>query len=224
MQETQETQVWSLGWEDPLEKNTATHSSIPAWRIPWTEEPGGLQSMGLQRVGQDWTDWAPTYTHSRDKMLLVPKGEKDLGRNTPQRKHGLSQEARDQDLSFILREMGSHWQVWRVYERRDVPAWVLGNTISRTSEGSKAQGTLFNILWQPGWEGSLGENGYLYTFGWVPSLFTYTHPPCCVLLPPWHLSPSVKLYSHVFLVYCLFPSLDCELHRLSDPGIQLLFP
>ena len=44
----QETQVHSLGWEDPLEKGMATHSSILAWRIPWTEEPGGLQSMGLQ--------------------------------------------------------------------------------------------------------------------------------------------------------------------------------
>ena len=44
----QEIQVQSLGWEDPLEKGMATHSSILAWRIPWTEEPGGLQSMGLQ--------------------------------------------------------------------------------------------------------------------------------------------------------------------------------
>ena len=49
----QETWVQSLGWEDPLEKGKATHSSILAWRIPWTEEPGGLQSMGLQRVGHD---------------------------------------------------------------------------------------------------------------------------------------------------------------------------
>ena len=46
----QGTQVQSLSWEDPLEKGMATHSSILAWRIPWTEEPGGLQSMGLQRV------------------------------------------------------------------------------------------------------------------------------------------------------------------------------
>ena len=49
----QETQVRSLGWEDPLEKGMATHSSIPAWKIPWTDEPGGLQSMRLQRVGHD---------------------------------------------------------------------------------------------------------------------------------------------------------------------------
>ena len=46
MQEMQDTQVRSLGWEDPLEKGMATHSSILAWRIPWTEDPGGLQSMG----------------------------------------------------------------------------------------------------------------------------------------------------------------------------------
>ena len=49
----QETQVQSLGWEDPMEEGMSTHYSILAWRIPWTEEPGGLQSMGSQRVGYD---------------------------------------------------------------------------------------------------------------------------------------------------------------------------
>ena len=49
----QETQAQSLGWEDPLEKGMATHSSILAWRIPRTEEPGGLQSRGSQRLGYD---------------------------------------------------------------------------------------------------------------------------------------------------------------------------
>ena len=53
MQETQETGVSSLGLEDTLGKAMATHSSILAWRIPWTEEPGGLQSMLSQRVGHD---------------------------------------------------------------------------------------------------------------------------------------------------------------------------
>ena len=48
-----ETQVRSLGWQDPLEKEMATHSSTLAWKIPWTEEPGRLQSMGSQRVGHD---------------------------------------------------------------------------------------------------------------------------------------------------------------------------
>ena len=50
----QETQVWSLGWEDPLEEEMATHSSILVWKIPRTEEPGRLQSMVLQRVGHSW--------------------------------------------------------------------------------------------------------------------------------------------------------------------------
>ena len=53
MQETQETWVPSLGHEEPLEKEMATHLSIHAWRIPWTEEPDGLQSMGSQRVRHD---------------------------------------------------------------------------------------------------------------------------------------------------------------------------
>ena len=53
VQETQEAQVRSLGWEDPLEKEMAAYSSIPAWKIPWTEEPGGVQSMGSRRVGHD---------------------------------------------------------------------------------------------------------------------------------------------------------------------------
>ena len=58
----QETRVWFLGWEDPLEKGMANHSSILAWEIPWTERPGGLQSMGLQRVGHDWVTNA-LHTH-----------------------------------------------------------------------------------------------------------------------------------------------------------------
>ena len=49
----QETRVQSLGWEDPLEKEMAIHSRTIAWKIPWTEEPGRLQSMGSQRVGHD---------------------------------------------------------------------------------------------------------------------------------------------------------------------------
>ena len=56
----QESQVLSLGWEDPLEKGMATHSSILVWRIPWTKEPGRLQSMRSQRVRHDWGDLAST--------------------------------------------------------------------------------------------------------------------------------------------------------------------
>ena len=57
-----ETHVWSLGWEDSLKKRIATHSSILAWRIPWTEEPGRLQFMGSQRVGHDWVTNTFTFT------------------------------------------------------------------------------------------------------------------------------------------------------------------
>ena len=56
----QEVQAWSLGREDPLEKNTATHSSIPAWEIPWTEEPGKLQSIESQRVGHNLATKPPS--------------------------------------------------------------------------------------------------------------------------------------------------------------------
>ena len=64
----QETWVWSLGQEGPLEKGIATHSSIFAWRIPWTEEPGGLQSMVSQRVEHDF--FSPNVT----KLYLVSEG------------------------------------------------------------------------------------------------------------------------------------------------------
>ena len=57
----QETQVQTLGQEDSLEEGMATHSSIPAWRIPWTEEPGSLRSIGLQRVRRNWSDLAHTH-------------------------------------------------------------------------------------------------------------------------------------------------------------------
>ena len=74
----QETQVQSLGWEDPVEKEMATHSSMLAWEISWTEEPGGLCSMGLQRVRYDFvTEYTHTHTHththtSPETLLLVP--------------------------------------------------------------------------------------------------------------------------------------------------------
>ena len=65
-----ETQVWSLGWEDPPEKGMATHSSILAWRIPWTEEPGRLQSMGSQRVGHNWAANTFTFFHGINRYKL----------------------------------------------------------------------------------------------------------------------------------------------------------
>ena len=63
MQEVKKTRVWPLGQEDPLEEEMATNSSILVWRIPWTEEPGRLQFMGLQGVRHDWSDLAHTSTY-----------------------------------------------------------------------------------------------------------------------------------------------------------------
>ena len=65
MQEKQEMWVWSLSWEDPLEKEVATFSSILAWEISWTEEPGRLQSIGSWRIGHDWSDLAQKGGRSR---------------------------------------------------------------------------------------------------------------------------------------------------------------
>ena len=90
-----ETQVRSLGQEDPLEKGMATHSSILAWRIPWTEEPSRLQSKGSQRVGHDWV------------MLLYLK-------------------------------------------------WIINKDLTC--------GALVSVMWQPVWEGSLGDNGYMHMY------------------------------------------------------------
>ena len=71
MQEMQVMWVWSLGWEGPLGKETATSSSILAWKIPWTEEPDGLQSMESQRVGHDWACiHTHTHTHTHTHRFL----------------------------------------------------------------------------------------------------------------------------------------------------------
>ena len=64
MQELQDTLVWLLGLEDPLEESMATHSNIAAWRIPWTEEPDGLQSMGLQKVRHNWSELVPMHINN----------------------------------------------------------------------------------------------------------------------------------------------------------------
>ena len=79
MQKRQETQVWLLDWEDPLEEEMATHSSVIVWKTPWTEKPGGLQSMGSQRVGQDWACtrvWYPVVQYQRlsvKQTLVLPR-------------------------------------------------------------------------------------------------------------------------------------------------------
>ena len=75
----QETQVQSLGREDPLEKGMAIHSSILAWRIPWTEEPGGPQFMGLQRVGHDWVTNTTANIRSSTLAWRIPWTKEPCG-------------------------------------------------------------------------------------------------------------------------------------------------
>ena len=75
MQETEEMQIQSLDQEDPLEEGMATHSSILAWRIPWTEEPGKLQSTGSHRVGYGWNNVACTLTGGMRLIPSKPPGE-----------------------------------------------------------------------------------------------------------------------------------------------------
>ena len=65
-----ETRVQSLGWKDPLEKEMATHSSTLAWKIPWTEEPGRLQSMESQRIGHDWATSLSLALHTQITRAL----------------------------------------------------------------------------------------------------------------------------------------------------------
>ena len=71
-----ETQVWSLGQEDPLQKGMTAHSTILAWRIPWTEKSGRLQSMGMQRVGHDWATNIFTLIYpSTPTRMQPPRGQ-----------------------------------------------------------------------------------------------------------------------------------------------------
>ena len=72
--------VRSPGREDPLEEGTAIHSSVPAWRIPWTEEPGGLQPIGLQRIRHDRKNLTHTHTHFKLHSVLQHKRRLCLGK------------------------------------------------------------------------------------------------------------------------------------------------
>ena len=90
------------GWEDPLEEGMATHSSILAWEIPWTEELGGLQSMGSQRVKHNGHDWASMHAHMHaGRALTLCDGPQlqsapplpEQNRHSPQKQHGLRPQA-----------------------------------------------------------------------------------------------------------------------------------
>ena len=106
----QETWVRSLGQEDPLEKEVATHSSILAWRIPWTEEPGGLQSMGSQRVRHDW---ATSLTLLTNSMSHTPTPEARGGgrEDQPYVQEAVAARAQEglEELSHVEGQEGQQW-------------------------------------------------------------------------------------------------------------------
>ena len=111
----QETPVWSLGQEDPLEKEMATHTSIFAWRIPWTEEPGGPQFMGSQRVRHDWV----TNTHSGispSAHVTYPANPAKIGRNIAARLRTFGFISATKPHSFMQRifhiQKNEWWHCW----------------------------------------------------------------------------------------------------------------
>ena len=104
VQETQETWVWSLGQEDPLEEGITPHSSIFAWRMPRTEEPGGLQSTGLQRVGHDWSELASM------RARIVVQNDKNYAEDSAQISRNINNSVLIHDSQLALRlGWGGKW-------------------------------------------------------------------------------------------------------------------
>ena len=120
--------AWDLGWEDHLENGTATHSSILAWRIPWTEEPGGLQSMGLQRVGHnletEQQQDSNVHTFLQFLSLILWLLQKIM--SSSQRKMYLSLYAQWLAHSMCS-EMSIGWSDWRINERLLLLAFAIFN-------------------------------------------------------------------------------------------------
>ena len=121
MQETLETWVWSLGREDLLEKETATHSDILAWRTAWTEEPGGLQSVGSQRVGHDW---ALTYAHRSEDVQYATREEQ----------RAITNSLIDYAKAF---DCVDHKQLWKIHLKKREYQTIL-SVSQETGEASQA--------------------------------------------------------------------------------------
>ena len=108
-----ETWIWSMGWEDLLEKAIATHSSILAWRILWTEELGRLQSMASQRVRYDWASklsvfsWFVYEVDFIIRILQMTKGDLERLNNLPKVKSAVSDETRIQILALCQQNLSS---------------------------------------------------------------------------------------------------------------------
>ena len=103
----QRTQVWSLGQEDPSEKEMATHSSILAQKIPWTEEPGGLQSVGSQRVRHNWATKQQQQVMCRKNHIITD--QKYKGIHIPVNIHQISQVSMCLFLDEVVKDIQAQW-------------------------------------------------------------------------------------------------------------------
>ena len=164
MQDRQEARVGSLGQEDPLEKGMVTHSSILAWRIPWTEETGGLQSMGLLRVQQDWSNWTHTHTHTQWRYQWC--GEGGL-RSQSEERHFLASDPNHRGFFSPLHQphafpstLRPHWpRSWVTLK----PSWATAAAKARTWDHGSL-GEPESRGWRRSWgkeEGSWGGGGFL---------------------------------------------------------------
>ena len=147
MQETQETRVPFLGQEDPLEKEIAIHSSILAWTTPWTEEPGGLQSTGSQRVGHDWATehalrdpaqvaWARNRLESGTRAVKEKQGKTCVS--------GRTQEDGDVCLRVKAYDTEMDLVKWKPFQNQRTPT-VAGPTLQAKQGMVKEKLRLFGL-------------------------------------------------------------------------------
>ena len=182
----QETWVQSLDWEDPLEKETATHTSILAWRIPWREESGGLQSMRWQRAGHNWA--TNTFTFTWPSVCLIWR---DVCL-------GLLPIFWLCSLFFFYIEHQEKWYRWTCFQSKNRDTDVENGHLEASGEGeggknwessidiytlshiqqiaNRRLGSVLcdNLDERDGrrWDGGPRERGYVYTYSWFTSMYS----------------------------------------------------
>ena len=153
----QESWVWSLGQEDPREKGMATYSSILAWKIPWTEEPGGLQSMGSQRVRHDWV--MNTFTFLVTLVEVCHRTQFSLPKTHRKERHQIPEHTLAQGFASHL------FGVWDVllFSKQKYIASKTWLTSSSCVIGRCCPGTLVRVEWKESWQ-SAGEGVFIISF------------------------------------------------------------
>ena len=142
----QEMWVRSLGWEDPLKDSMATHSSILTWEIPWTEEPGGLQSTGSQRVGQDWTaEHTSTGSLAAAKSLQSCLSLCDPIDGSPPGS-GVPGILQARTLEWVAISFSSAWK-WKVKVKSLSHVWLFATPWTEAYQAPPSMGGSKKILW-----------------------------------------------------------------------------